>query len=179
MQVQFEKEICDYLSLPSIPRKKWDGKSSFEKGVAIVNVGFDRKAYAICKFDSTKDTTPRVVKVFSSERFSDIIDIFIVPSYMNTELENADLDEKSKEKAEELLSEAKELENAAVKENEVKEPENEYYFDHIHNDEEAIAFITSFNKKNKIKGNVPTRHETILMRLAVIHSELNKKGRRK
>lgn len=178
MQVLFEKEICDYLSLPSIPRKKWDGKSSFEKGVATVNVGFDRLAYAICKFDSTKDATPRVVKVFSSERFGEIKEIFIVPSYMNTELADADLDEKSKEKAEELLEEAKELETAS-KEPEMKEPENEYFFDHIHNDDEAIAFITSFNKKNGIRGNVPTKHDTIVMRLSVIHSELNKKARRK
>ncbi len=179
MQVLFEKEICDYLSLPSIPRKKWDGKSSFEKGVATVNVGFDRMAYAVCKFDNTKDAKPRVVKVFSSERFGGIVDIFVVPSYMNTELENVDLDEKSTEKAEELLQEARELENATTKENEIKEPENEWVFDEIHNKEEAMAWIKSYNQRNKIRGHIPENEETIKMRLLAIRSDLNKKTRSK
>ena len=52
--------------------------------------------------------------------------------------------------------------------------DNPYFFDFIHNDDEAIAFIESWNKKNKIHGNVPKKHETILMRLAVIYSESNK-----
>lgn len=175
MQVLFEKEICDYLSLPSIPKKAWDGKTSFEKGVATVKLSFDRLAYAVCKFDSVKDVKPRVVKVFASEMFGDIVDVFVVPSYMNTELDNADLDEKSKVKAEELLQEAHEMENTAIKEPEIVEPENEWVFDEIHNKEEAMAWIKSYNKRNKIRGVVPENEETIKMRLLAIRSELNKR----
>lgn len=178
MQVLFEKEVCDFLSLPSIPRKLWDGKSSFEKGIAKVGIGFDRFAYAVCKFDNNKDAKPRVVKVFSSDRFGDIVEIYVVPEYMNTELENADLDDDSKQKAKELLSEAKSLENEN-KETEFQEPENEWVFDEIHNKEEAMAWIKSYNKKNKIRGMIPENEETIKMRLLAIRSELNKKIRRK
>ena len=178
MQVLFEKEVCDFLSLPSIPRKLWDGKSSFEKGIAKVGIGFDRFAYAVCKFDNNKDAKPRVVKVFSSDRFGDIVEIYVVPEYMNTELENADLDDESKQKAKELLSEAKSLENEN-KETEFQEPENEWVFDEIHNKEEAMAWIKSYNKKNKIRGMIPENEETIKMRLLAIRSELNKKVRRK
>lgn len=178
MQVLFEKEVCDFLALPSMPRKLWDGKSSFEKGIAKVGIGFDRFAYAICKFDNNKDAKPRVVKVFSSDRFGDIVEIYVVPEYMNTELENADLDEDSKQNAKELLSEAKSLENEN-KENEFQEPENEWVFDEIHNKEEAMAWIKSYNKKNKIRGMIPENEETIKMRLLAIRSELNKKIRRK
>lgn len=178
MQVLFEKEVCEFLSLPSIPRKMWDGKSSFEKGIAKVGIGFDRFAYAVCKFDNNKDAKPRVVKVFSSDRFGDIVEIYVVPEYMNTELENADLDDDSKQKAKELLSEAKSLENEN-KETEFQEPENEWVFDEIHNKEEAMAWIKSYNKKNKIRGMIPENEETIKMRLLAIRSELNKKIRRK
>ncbi len=178
MQVLFEKEVCDFLSLPSIPRKLWDGKSSFEKGIAKVCIGFDRFAYAVCKFDNNKDAKPRVVKVFSSDRFGDIVEIYVVPEYMNTELENADLDDESKQKAKELLSEAESLENEN-KETEFQEPENEWVFDEIHNKEEAMAWIKSYNKKNKIRGMIPENEETIKMRLLAIRSELNKKIRRK
>lgn len=179
MQVLFEKEICEHLSLPGIPKKKWDGKSSFEKGVATVKLSYERLAYAVCKFDNTKDESPRVVKVFASERFGDIVDIFIVPSYMDTELDNADLDEKSKEKAKELLSEAKELENATVKENVIMEPENEWVFDEIHNKEEAMAWIKAYNQRNKIRGHLPENEDTIKMRLLAIRSELEKKTKGK
>lgn len=178
MQVLFEKEVCDFLALPSMPRKLWDGKSSFEKGIAKVGIGFDRFAYAICKFDNNKDAKPRVVKVFSSDRFGDIVEIYVVPEYMNTELENADLDDDSKQKAKELLSEAKSLENEN-KETKFQEPENEWVFDEIHNKEEAMAWIKSYNKKNKIRGMIPENEETIKMRLLAIRSELNKKIRRK
>lgn len=178
MQVLFEKEVCDFLSLPSIPRKLWDGKSSFEKGIAKVGIGFDRFAYAVCKFDNNKDAKPRVVKVFSSDRFGDIVEIYVVPEYMNTEIENADLDDESKQKAKELLSEAESLENEN-NETEFQEPENEWVFDEIHNKEEAMAWIKSYNKKNKIRGMIPENEETIKMRLLAIRSELNKKIRRK
>jgi hypothetical protein len=69
-----------------------------------------------------------------------------------------------------------------VEEKKVELPKNEYFFDHIHNDEEAIAFIKSWNKSNRIKGRIPTDHETILMKLSVMWADAqrgNKRNKRK
>lgn len=173
--VLFEKEICEALRLPSIPKKKWDGKSRFKKCVAVVKTISNVEVYAVASFDSEKDKEPRIVKVFSQEPFDKVGDIFIVPQYMDVEdIQNADLDEESKKRAEELANEAKEIEDEGVAE-EVKEPENEYYFDHIHSDEEAAAFIASYNKTNKLRARVPKTHDGLIMRLSVIYAETNKK----
>lgn len=173
MIIRFEKEVCDFLKLPSIPIKEWDGKSAFEKGVAVINMAYDEKGYAVAKFNPEKDEKPAIVKVFSSDMFFDVEKVFIVPDYMETNVEHADLDDESKKKAEELAKEAEEIENEGAGE-EMQLPENPYLFDNITNDEEAIAFITAYNQKNGIKGAVPKKHETILNRLLVIYSEQKK-----
>lgn len=132
-------------------------------------------AYAVCTFNAETDKEPRVKKVFSEERFVGIENVFVVPSYMETkDIEKADLDEQSKQAAERLAQEADELTKAAD-EDKIEMPENEYFFDNIHNDEEAIAFISAYNKENNIRGAVPSKHETIVMRLGVIYSDLQKK----
>lgn len=169
MTVKFEKEVCAFLNLPSIPVKEWDGKTAFDKGVAIVKQAFDNRAYAVARFDAIKDTKPTVVKVFDSEPFFDIEKVFVVPDYMETSMETADLDDVSKKKAEDLARQAAEIENDGAPKMEL--PDNPYLFDNITNDEEAIAFIAAYNKKNGIKGQVPKKHETILNRLLVIYSE--------
>ena len=167
MGIRFEKEVCQYLSLPSIPLKEWNGKSSFKYGVAVTKLLLGDLAYAVCTFNADTDKEPRIKKVFAEESFSGIDKIFVVPSYMDTkDIENADLDEQSKEAAERLAQETEEL---------AETPENEYFFDHIHNDEEAIAFITAYNRDNNIRGAVPSKHETLLMRLGVIFNDMKKK----
>ena len=167
MGIRFEKEVCQYLSLPSIPLKEWNGKSSFKYGVAVTKLLLGDLAYAVCTFNADTDKEPRIKKVFAEERFSGIDKIFVVPSYMDTkDIENADLDEQSKEAAERLAQETEEL---------AETPENEYFFDHIHNDDEAIAFITAYNRDNNIRGAVPSKHETLLMRLGVIFNDMKKK----
>lgn len=171
--VLYEKEICDYLNIPSIPKKKWDGKKSFINGVAITNLLGGAQAYAVATFDADVDEKPRIKKVLTLEQYVDVGDIFVVPSYMDSDVENMDLDEESKESAKFLVDEANEviLEESNT---EQQEEQSEYYFDNIHNDEEAAAFIRAYNKKKKGKGKVPRTHEGLLMRLSVIHSELNK-----
>lgn len=172
--VQFKNEILSYLRLPSIPLKEWDGKSAFKNCVAIVFLSTGYEAYAVVSFDPEKDEKPRVVKVFSNEPFVCVSRVYIVPEYMNVEdVKDADLDEESKKRAEELAKEAKEIEDEGVGE-EIKEPENEYYFDHIHTDEEAAAFIKSYNKTNKLRAKIPKTHDGLVMRLSVIYSESNK-----
>lgn len=171
--ILFENEICKELGLPAIPKKEWDGKSPFDKGVGIVKTTLGDKAYAVVRFDTEKEQQPNVVKVFSGEPFIGIEKVFIVPPYMETDVEDADLDEESKKKAEELAKQAEEIETED-NDDKISEQENPYFFDHIHNDEEAIAFIESYNKENKIGGRVPKTHDTILMRLSVIYADLKK-----
>jgi len=174
MGIRFEKEVCQYLSLPSIPLKEWDGKSSFKDGVAVTKLSLGDLAYAVCTFNADTDKEPRIKKVFAEERFSGIDKIFVVPSYMDTkDIENADLDEQSKEAAERLAQETEEMTETPENEEKVEMPE--YFFDHIHNDEEAIAFITAYNRDNNIRGAVPSKHETLVMRLGVIFNDMKKK----
>ena len=173
--ISFEKEVCSYLNIPSLPKKEWDGKSSFKNAVATIKLGGSRLAYAVASYDEAKDDAPRVVKSFMTEPFYGIDKIFVVPSYMDTDVDNMDLDEQSKKAAEDLKKEANELENQGADET-MEVPENEYCFDHIHNDEEAIAFIEAYNRENNIKGAIPKKHESIIARLTVIYAESLKKA---
>lgn len=173
--ISFEKEVCSYLNIPSLPKKEWDGKSSFKNAVATIKLGCSRLAYAVASYDEAKDDAPRVVKSFMTEPFYGIDKIFVVPSYMDTDVDNMDLDEQSKKAAEDLKKEADELENQGADET-MEVPENEYCFDHIHNDEEAIAFIEAYNRENNIKGAIPKKHESIIARLTVIYAESLKKA---
>ena len=173
--ISFEKEVCSYLNIPSLPKKEWDGNSSFKNAVATIKLGGSRLAYAVASYDEAKDDAPRVVKSFMTEPFYGIEKIFVVPSYMDTDVYNMDLDEQSKKAAEDLKKEADELENQGSDEN-MEVPENEYCFDHIHNDEEAIAFIEAYNRENNIKGAIPKKHESIIARLTVIYAESLKKA---
>lgn len=177
--INFQSEIERYFNIPSIPKKVWDGKKSFKDGIAIVTHYDDTQSYVAVTFDADVDLSPRVKKVFSLNPFSKIEmdSIFIVPDYMNVEnIEGMDLDEVSKQNAQRLVDEAKELENEGgeAKVEKIDEGASGYYFDSIHNDEEARAFIRYYNKKHKIKANVPTNHDEIMMRLAVIYKSNNK-----
>lgn len=176
--INYEKEILDFLGLPSIPKKRWDGVTPFDKGVAVIKQTGQQSAYAACSYNPEKgDKNVTITKVFGIEPFSRIEDVFIVPSYMNNidEIPKMDLDDESKKKAETILQEATELENNGVVDDVLTNPVNEYYFDNITNDDEARAFIKAYNKRNKIKGKIPKTHEKIIMRLAVIYSESNGK----
>lgn len=175
-----ENEICQFLGIPSIPKKKWDGKTGFKRGVGIVELLAGGQAYVVVAFNPEKDNDCHVLKVFTQEQFEtghfSTDNVFVVPDYMDTDVENMDFDEKSKEAAKALINEALDLENADTAASKVELPENEYYFDNIHDDEEAQAFIKSYNTSNRIRGKVPTTHEAIIMRLSVIHSEMNNKS---
>ena len=172
MDIQFEKEICQYLGIPSIPKCKWDGKQSFENGCAIISHNGFGKSYAVATFDSDENDKPIIKRVFSIEPYNAIENIFVVPSYMETDVDNMDLDDLSKKNAEILINEAKELEVAGE---EKDFNGNEYMFDNIKNDEQATAFIKAYNRKRRVKGRVPRTHEGLVMRLNVIYSEMNNK----
>ena len=169
--IYYEKEIISHLKLPNIPKKKWDGKSSFKYGVGIIKLtNSDDCAYAVVTYDANVDEKPRVCKVFSLEPYHAIDDIFVVPNYMDNDVEHFDMDDDSKKAAEELLKEAEELEMEGVERN-ITLPDNEYCFDFIHNDEEAVAYLRSYYKDHTIRNRVPTKHDTIVARLAAIYAE--------
>lgn len=175
---QFEKEIIEYLGLPSIPKKEWDGTSSFAKGVALVELHGEQEAYAVASFDATVDKEPNIVKVFGIEPFKSIKKVFVVPVYMSTEEEvnDMDLDEQSKKKAKEILKEASEIENDGV-ESDIPSMDDlpEYIFPEIHNKQEAEAWLRRYNSMNKIKGKLPQSEDTIKLRLFSIYTELKNK----
>lgn len=176
--IQFEQEVIKALGLPSIPKKEWDGKSSFDKGVAVLEMRDEREAYGVCSFDAQTDKSPRIVKVFGIEPFVEVGKVFVVPSYMTSEEEvkDMDLDEQSKKKVEQILSEANELENDGVK-SDVPAMEDlpEYIFPEIHNKQEAEAWLRRYNSINKIKGKLPQSEETLKLRLYSIFVEQQKK----
>lgn len=175
--VNYEQEVCLFLRIPGIPKKEWNGKDAFKQGVAIVTSTQGDECYAVATYDPTRHTTPNIVKVFSPEPFTEIKSIWVVPSYMETpNTDEMDLDDESKKRAEALEKEAHAMENEGVGDDTLEMPDNEYFFDHIHNDEEGRAYIEAYNRANHIKAGLPKKHESIVMRLGVIWSEQNKKA---
>lgn len=177
--VEYEKEVVAYLNLPSLPKKEWNQQDSFKDGVAVVSLSLGRLAYAVCTFDKETDKEPRIKKVFGIEPFTSIEKVFVVPSYMDNDTSDADLDAESKKRAEQLAEEAKELENQGTVEEAIEDANKlpEWIFDEIHNKEEATAWLKQYNIRNKIKkGKVPTNEETIKLRLYNIYmSNKNRK----
>lgn len=177
--IEFEKEVIAYLNLPSIPRKEWNQIDSFQSGVAVVNTSLGRQAYAVCTFNKDEDKEPRIKKVFGIEPFTGIEKVFVVPSYMDNNTTDVDLDAESKKRAEQLAAEAHELENEGTVDEAVQEADKlpEWIFDEIHNMSEAQAWLKQYNIRNGIrKGKIPTNEETIKMRLYNIYmSNKNRK----
>lgn len=170
--VEYEKEVIAYLNIPSIPKKEWNQQDSFQNGVAIVSLSLGRLAYAVCTFDKETDKEPSIKKVFGIEPFTSIEKVFVVPSYMDNDTSEVDLDAESKKRAEQLAAEAQELENEGCVDEAIQKADElpEWIFDEIHNKEEAIAWLKQYNVRNKIKkGKVPTNEETIKMRLYNIY----------
>lgn len=180
MNIAFEKEVLQYLNIPSIPLKEFDGKSSFDNGVAVVDLGDEMSAYAVATFDTEKDEKPRIKKTFSLEPFYGIKKIFVVPSYMETSkesIEKSDLDNESKEAAIKLAEEAHELEDAGTESEDMKEMKElpEWVFPEITNIEEAVAWLKNYQSRNKIKGRVPKDEEVVKLRLLNIWNEMKQK----
>lgn len=170
--IEFEKEVIAYLNLPSIPRKEWNQIDSFQSGVAVVNMSLGRQAYAVCTFNKDEDKEPRIKKVFGIEPFTGIEKVFVVPSYMDNDTTEVDLDAESKKRAEQLAAEAQELENEGTVDEAIQEADKlpEWIFDEIHNMSEAQAWLKQYNIRNGIrKGKIPTSEETIKMRLYNIY----------
>ena len=179
--VYFEKEVIKFLRLPSIPKKEHDGKTPFDKGVAILKQVDGSEAYASCSFNPERgDKEPRITKVFGSIPFNGIKSVFVVPNYMAKEedVENMDLDAESKKKAKEILKEAEELENDGTEEENPMKDLPEWIFNEITSKEEARAWLKKYNSQNNIKNaSVPTTDENIKLRLLSIYKSLQQKNK--
>lgn len=164
--IQYEQEIIEYLGLPSIPKRAWDGQKSFKHGIAVTEMLGGGHSYAVATYHAERDGRPRIVKVFSAEPFRTFEIVAVVPDYMDTtDIERWDVDDESKRAASRIAAEAAELENEDAC-SFVELPENEYLYDHIHNDDEARAFIRSWNKLNGYKrGVAPSTHDGIITKL--------------
>lgn len=181
MATYYEKEIVEYLGLPSIPKKEWNGIDAFSKGVAVIELrdcaGDD--AYAVATFDpEAGQTAPHITKVFGIEPFLNIKKIYIVPNYMTNieDVPSLDLDDESKKKAVEILREAAEIENEGVEDNSSLATLPEWVFDEIHNRDEAEAWLRNYNQMNHLRGRVPKSEETLKLRLYAIYAEKKSKG---
>lgn len=181
MEIQCKDKVLAYYGLPAIPaeKHKWDGKTSFTQGVGIIRLSSERLAYAPCTYDSEHDVRPRVIKAFLQEPFTLTDEIYVVPTFMNTNVDDMDLDEASKRAAERLAQEGDEI-IAAHEDNAIREEIKalpEWVFDNIHNIDEARAFVQSWHSTNKIKGKIPQNEETLKLRLLAIRSEIDKKSK--
>ena len=173
-----EKEVLDFLQIPSVPKREWDGKTSFKNGVAVVNLYGGLQMYAVATFDSEIDVNPRIKKVFSEEPFYDIDKVYVVPAYMATQedVDNFDVDEQSKAAASAILAEAKEIEHANQLNETEEEQVSEWVFDEIHSMDEAVAWLKSYNSKNHIKSSrIPKTEETMKLRLLAIKETIKQK----
>lgn len=179
--IHCENEILDYLNIPSVPKREWDGKRGFEDGVAVTRLVSGDLAYAVATYDVELDDAPRIKKTFTLEQYVGIEKIFIVPSYMDLDVDGMDLDETSMTAAKFLVDEVVELESqdsADKQEDGLQENKNEYFFAEIHNDEEAEAYVRAYNRKHRIKGRIPRSHDGLKMKLYVIWKEEEKKKKK-
>ena len=164
-----EKKILEYLKIPSLPAKKWNGKDSFLQGLAIVRRITGEEDYAICSFNSETDERVRIIKDFGIIPFTEIIDVFTVPDYMNDDISKMNLDEESKDAMKQLLDEKKEIVNGKVEETIIS---SEWGYEFIHNKQEAIAYL----KSKQIKGRISNSEEVLKAKLReMFHKEQKKK----
>ena len=171
MRQESEKKVCEYLKIPKRPKKEWDGESDFIEGIAVVNRITGEKGYVVCSFDNKKQEKPKVIKDFNDIPFNKILKIYPVPSYLDQETNNVDLDESSKEAAKALVEEQEEL--VGEKEKGKVDELPEWGYEEIHNKEEAVAFLKSKN----LKGKLPEKEEAIKAKLLLLRTEENKQNK--
>lgn len=168
----YEKEILEYLNVPSIPKKLWDGVKPFKNACGVVESKNGILCYAVFGF-SEKANAAFVKKVFGEEPIIKIKEIYPVPDYMDMQdIEKWDLDEESKNAAKNLADEALEIESEKV---ENDEPLNEWIFDEIHNIDEARAFVASYRERKKMRGK-PIKDEESLKNFLYVMWKNQKRG---
>lgn len=166
--MMYENEMLAYLNIPKVPKKEWDGKTPFKNGVGIAktNVG---EVCVVVGYSEDDENNLKILKVFGLEPIVGITKVFPVPDYMDMNgIEGWDVDEESKESARTIAKEAVELEREDEKE-EPQEELSEWYFDEIHNIEEARAWVAAYRKRKRIRGNSPKTEEALKNYLYVLY----------
>ena len=176
--ILYQKEIIEYLDLPSIPKKEWDGKKQFDKAVAVVKLVTGNDAFAVCGLNKEVNE-PFIKKVFCSEPFVAIKNVYPIPDYMATidDVDDMDLDNESKKSAKYILDEADLMGNGELNGDgeSAYDEMPEWIFPEITNKDEAEAWLRQYNKTNKLRGSIPKSSETLKLRLYAIYKETNKK----
>src|SRR5574344_2141605 len=147
MIIDSKLEVCKYLGIPDIPKKLWNEKSSFDKGVCLLKCVDNSEIFGICSYNEEKGL--RVIKVFNSIPFTKIISVYPIPSYMDEEIVKKDVE---KPKIEDY----------------------EWGFPFIVNKEQAMAYLKEQYKKDKIKGAIPTKDEVLKAKLKVLYDKKQK-----
>lgn len=167
---KFKKEVLKELNSP-MPKKKWDGKTPFDKGIAVIERVTGEKTHALCACKDGEHVN--IIKDFTYIPFKKILEVYPSLPYMEDDMNNMDIeDEDSKEAMEGLLKEKEDIVN------DNKEPEDmggEWGFDFIHDKEEALAFL----KEKTPKGRLPQQEEVIKAKLkAMYHDQQVEKNKK-
>lgn len=169
-----KKLVCKSLGIPDIPKKKWDGESSFDKAVCSLECIDMSICYGICSYDKEVDDTVKINQVFFSYPFVKIVDIFPLPSYMDDNIDEMEFDDEESHNAiSQLLDEKAEIINQGLEAEPIEE--YEWGFPFIANKEQAIAYMKELNKNDKKKGAVPTKDEVLKAALRVRYNMDKKK----
>ena len=161
-EYKFKKNVLKELNSP-MPKKKWDGKTQFDKGIAVVERVTGEKTYALCSCHDGKSIS--IIKDFICIPFKNILEVYPSLPYMEDDINNMDIkDEDSKEAMEGLLKEKEEIINDNK---ELEDMGGEWGFDFIHDKEEALAFL----KEKITNGRLPQKEEVIKAKLKAMYHE--------
>lgn len=165
--MMYENEMLAYLNIPKVPKKEWDGKTPFKNGVGVAstNVG---DVFVVVGYSEDDENNLKIRKVFGLEPITGIAKVFPIPDYMDMDVDAWDVDEESKEQAKQIAKEVTEMETESVDE-EPKEKLSEWYFDEIHNIDEARAWVAAYRKRNRIKGSTPKTEDALKNYLYVLY----------
>lgn len=162
----YEKEMLSFLNIPKVPKKEWDGKTPFKSGVGVANTKVGEAFVVVGYSENENGDNIKILKVFGLEPIIEITKVYPVPDYMDLKsIESWDVDEKSKNAALEIASEVAEMESEEEK---PQEQFSEWFFDEIHNIEEARAWVAAYRKRNRVKGNMPKSEEALKNYLYVL-----------
>lgn len=163
--INYKMEIIQLLGIPSIPKKEWDNKTSFDNGVAVIEDVMGNLNYACCSYDANEDKegNVKIKKVFGSFPFNKVLNIYPVPVYMESDINKMDIPPSCKDAMEELLQEKEEIINENVKQAPIDT--YEWGYDFIHNKKEAVAFLKSKNTR----GRIPESEEVLKSKLKVMY----------
>lgn len=176
MNINYKEKLLDFLKIPAIPKKEWDKRSYFNKGVAIIESIVGSRSYAVCCYSESSER-PYITKVFDTEPFKCILSIYPVPDYMDNDVDKFDLDENSLDAIADLLEE-RDIEIGADAKDDDSDEDNEWVYPFIHSREEAIAYLRSQGGNNAKGLHLIKSDETIKMRLLINKEEQNRKVKR-